>query len=140
MAVTGVGDRSPGTVSGRARGIGIVPAVPTELAASKRAVRQRKLVVMFQRAATVRLAYLKAGVMEHGGPFDISSRSGGNLEPIAVCQENPTFELAPTSKGSASAHDCLVSEKVDIFGPRGDSGGRLNSGVPPKAADFAALR
>jgi hypothetical protein len=46
--------------------------------------------------------------MEHGGPFDISSRSGGNLEPIAVCQENPTFELAPTSKGSASAHSSLI--------------------------------
>jgi hypothetical protein len=67
MAVSGVGDRSPGTVSGRARGIGIVPAVPTELAASKRAVRQRKLVVMFQRAATVRLAYLRQESWNMGG-------------------------------------------------------------------------
>jgi multidrug resistance efflux pump len=42
--VSEVGDRSPGAISGRARGIGIVAAVTTELTASKRAVRQRKLV------------------------------------------------------------------------------------------------
>jgi hypothetical protein len=54
MALSGVG--SPETISGRARGIGALSAVPIELAASKNVVRNRKLAVMFQRAVTVRRA------------------------------------------------------------------------------------
>ena len=94
MAVSGVGDRSPGTISGRGRGIGIVPAVPTELAASKRAVRQRKLVVMFQRAAKFWRTYLRQELWNMGGHFDISSRSGNfecRLIDIRTCPHLQRF-------------------------------------------------
>jgi hypothetical protein len=109
VAVSGVGDRWPGTISGRARGNRIVSAVPTELAATKKALRQRKLAVMFRRA------YLGQETRNMGGPFDIGSRSGGNLQPFAVCMgapRMPTDDIRTclTSKGSASTRNSLTSE------------------------------
>src|SRR5271166_742472 len=104
MAVSGVGDCSPETTSGRSRGTGIVPAVPTELTASKKVVRQRMVADMFQRAATVRRAYIRQESSDVGwglrAHFAISSPSAGNLGTGLL--SGPTnIQTRSTSKSSA---------------------------------------
>ena len=54
MSVSGVEDRSPGTITGRSRGNGLGSAAPTELGTSRKAVTHSKRTDMFRRVPIVR--------------------------------------------------------------------------------------